>query len=39
LGKGVVLHLYNSESPFALGWFVPTLVEIGPAVLEKKSKM
>ena len=26
-------------TPFTLGWFVPSLVEIGPVVLEKKVKM
>ena len=38
LGKGVVFHLYNSESPLPKGWFVLTLIKIGPKVLEK-SKM
>ena len=36
LEKGVVLHLYKLKSPFTQGCFVPSLVEIGPVVLEEK---
>ena len=36
LGKGVALHLNKLESPFSHECSVPSLDEIGPAVLEKK---
>jgi hypothetical protein len=37
-GRGNPLHLNKLES-LPQGWFVPSLIEIGPVVLEKKSKM
>ena len=37
--KGMALHLYKLKFPSTLGCFVPSLVEIGPVVLEKKMKM
>ena len=36
LEKGGALYLNNLESPFTQGHFMPSLVEIGPVVLEKK---
>ena len=36
LEKGGDLHLYKLESPIAAALIVPSLVEIGPVVLEKK---
>ena len=35
LEKGGALHLNKLESPFTQGCIVPSLVEIGPVVLEK----
>ena len=35
----MALYLNKLESPFTQGYFVPSLVEIGPVVLEKKVKM
>ena len=39
LAKGGAFHLNKLESPSTQGYFVPSLVEIGPVVLEKKMKM
>jgi hypothetical protein len=39
LEKDNPLHFNNLESPPPQGWFVSSLVIIGPVVLEKKSKM
>jgi hypothetical protein len=39
LEKGYPLHLNKLESPPPQGWFVLSLVKIGPVVPEKKSKM
>ena len=38
LEKGVAIHFNKLESP-TQGCFVPSLVEIGPVVLEKKSRI
>ena len=38
LEKGLALHL-KKQIPFSQGCFVPSLVKIGPVVLEKKMKM
>ena len=37
LEKGGTLHLKLTWIPFSYVWLVPSLVEIGPVVLEKKS--
>ena len=34
--KGGALYLNNLIYPFTQGWFVPSLIEIGPVVVEKK---
>ena len=39
LEKGGGPSFEQTWIPFNKGWFVPTLVEIGPVVLEKKMKM
>ena len=39
LGKGRGPSFKLIWFPFTQGWFVPSLVEIGPVVLEKKMKM
>ena len=39
LEKGMALHLNKTWIPFTQGYFVQSLVEIGPVVLEKKMKM
>jgi hypothetical protein len=39
LGKGVVLNMYNSESPLSKDALCQVWLKIGPAVLKKKSKM
>ena len=39
LGKGQGSPFEETWIPFTQGWFVPSLVEIGPVVLEKKMKM
>ena len=36
LEKGGALHLYRLEFPSLKGYFVPSLVEIGPVLLGKK---
>ena len=39
LGEGQSPSFEQTWIPSPQGWFVPSLVKIGPAVLEKKSKM
>jgi hypothetical protein len=37
--RGTIPFIWPNLNPLPPGWFVPSLVKIGPAVLEKKSKM
>jgi hypothetical protein len=39
LGEGQSPSFEQFRMPSPQGWFVPSLVKIGPVVLEKKSKM
>jgi hypothetical protein len=38
-GEGISLHFNKPESPPTPEQFVPSLVKIGPGVLQKKSKI